>query len=83
MNIPGIVIHDAVAVAAAIDPSMFQWMKASVKVETQGTLEDGRTLVYHGNEDRVLVGMDIDMKQYMNLCTNMMRYYQEKELADI
>lgn len=36
MNIPGIVIHDAVAVAAVIDPSMFTWMKASVQVETQG-----------------------------------------------
>lgn len=79
MNIPGIVIHDAVAVAATIDPSMFCWMKASVKVETQGTLEDGRTLVYHGDEDRVLVGMDIDMDRYVNLCMDMMEYYRKEE----
>ena len=79
MNIPGIVIHDAVAVAAVIDPSMFTWMKASVQVETQGTLEDGRTLVYHGDEDRVLIGMDIDMDRYVALCTDMMEYYQKEE----
>lgn len=79
MNIPGIVIHDAVAVAAAIDPSMFRWMEASVKVETQGSLEDGRTLVYHGDGDRVLIGMDIDMDRYIGLCMDMMAYYQKEE----
>lgn len=56
---------------------MFCWMKASVKVKPRGTLEDGRTLVYHGDEDRVLVGMDIDMDRYVNLCMDMMEYYRK------
>lgn len=81
MNMPGIVIHDAVAVAAVIDPDMFRWMKASVRVETQGTMEDGRTVVYHGDEDRVLVGMDINMERYMGLCRGMMQYYHDREVV--
>lgn len=79
MNLPGIVIHDAVAVAAAINPDTFKWLRASVQVETQGKLEEGRTIVYHGDRDRVLVGMDIDMDQYVGMCARMMEYYQKME----
>ncbi len=77
MNIPGIVIHDAVAVAAVIEPDIITWERRSVRVETQGNLEDGRTIVYQGSENQVEVGMAINMERYMKLCMDMMEYYHE------
>ena len=82
MNIPGIVIHDAVAVAAAIDPEMICWEQCSVKIETEGNLEDGRTLVYHGKNDKVKVGMGINRERFIEMCENMMQYYYKKERED-
>lgn len=79
MNIPGIVIHDAVAVAAAIDPGLITWERYSVEVETEGNLENGRTLVYHGENDQVEVGMKIDRDRFIEKCEKMMKYYYEKK----
>ena len=75
MNLPGIVIHDAVAVAAAIDPQMITWEKCSIKVETEGELESGRTVAYHGKSNHVEAGIKIDQNSFMELCENMMKFY--------
>ncbi len=78
MNIDGIVIHDAVAVAAAIDESLITYKDAWVGAEYISTINMGRTVTaFESKSPNVHVGVDIDMQKYLTLLENMMKYYAE------
>ena len=67
----GAPIHDAMAVAHVIDPSLVETLHCNVEIETQSEFCDGRTVV-----DRWLVrdapknaevGIDVDAERFLDL----------------
>lgn len=81
MGIKGIVIHDAVTIAAVINPEIITYKKAYVCVEYTGSSNSGRTItdfgLLSGAEANTQVGVEIDMKGYIDLLEKMMFYYKE------
>jgi pyrimidine-specific ribonucleoside hydrolase len=64
-------IHDAVAVAHVIDPTLVTTRRANVAVETRSELCDGRTVVdlrgVTGREPNAEVGVDVDAERFLDL----------------
>jgi inosine-uridine nucleoside N-ribohydrolase len=67
----GAPIHDAMAVAHVIDPTLVATRRANVAVETQSELCDGRTVVdlrgVTGREPNAEVGVDVDVDRFLEL----------------
>ena len=70
-GVEGVPIHDAVAVAALLDPTLIDTRLLRVDVETASTHCDGRTVVdlwsVTGREANVHVGFDIDRDRFLDL----------------
>jgi pyrimidine-specific ribonucleoside hydrolase len=64
-------VHDAMAVAAVIDPSLVGTLPCYVGVETASQLCDGRTVVdrWHvtGEPPNAAVGIDVDAERFLEL----------------
>jgi inosine-uridine nucleoside N-ribohydrolase len=64
-------IHDAMAVAHVIDPTLVTARHANVAVETRSELCDGRTVVdlrgVTGREPNADVGVDVDAERFLEL----------------
>ncbi len=64
-------IHDAMAVAHVIDPTLLTTRHANVAVETRSDLCDGRTVVdlrgVTGREANADVGVDVDAERFLEL----------------
>src|SRR5579884_3621796 len=64
-------IHDAMAVAHVIDPTLLTTRPANVAVETRSELCDGRTVVdlrgVTGREPNAEVGIDVDAERFLEL----------------
>jgi pyrimidine-specific ribonucleoside hydrolase len=68
---PGAPIHDAMAVAHVIDPTLVATLECNVAVETQSQYCDGRTVA---DRDQVLdaprnahVGIDVEVERFLDL----------------
>jgi pyrimidine-specific ribonucleoside hydrolase len=64
-------IHDAMAVAHVIDPTLLTTQRTNVAVETRSQLCDGRTVVdlrgVTGREPNADVGVDVDAERFLEL----------------
>jgi inosine-uridine nucleoside N-ribohydrolase len=64
-------IHDAMAVAHVIDPTLLTTRRANVAVETRSQYCDGRTVVdlrgVTGRETNAEVGVDVDAERFLEL----------------
>ena len=64
-------IHDAMAVAHVIDPTLLTTRHVNVAVETESTFCDGRTVVdlrgVTGREPNAEVGVDVDAERFLEL----------------
>jgi inosine-uridine nucleoside N-ribohydrolase len=64
-------IHDAMAVAHVVDPTLVATRPANVEVETASQLCDGRTVVdlrgVTGREPNAEVGVDVDAPRFLEL----------------
>ena len=64
-------IHDAMAVAHVIDPTLVTTRRANVAVETSSELCDGRTVVdlrgVTGRPENADVGVDVDAERFLDL----------------
>jgi len=64
-------IHDAMAIAHVIDPTLVTTRHANVAVETRSELCDGRTVVdlrgVTGREPNADVGVDVDAERFLEL----------------
>ena len=64
-------IHDALAVAEVIDPSLVTTERCNVSVETQSLYCDGRTVVDRlhvtGRPENSLVGVDVEADRFLEL----------------
>ncbi len=64
-------IHDAMAVAAVIDPTLVGIIPCNVEVETSSRLCDGRTVVDRwgvtGKTANAHVGIDVDADRFLEL----------------
>jgi inosine-uridine nucleoside N-ribohydrolase len=64
-------IHDAVAVAHVIDPTLMTTRCANVAVETRSEYSDGRTVVdlrgVTGRDENAEVGVDLDAERFLEL----------------
>jgi inosine-uridine nucleoside N-ribohydrolase len=64
-------IHDAMAVAYVIDPTLVTTRPANIAVETSSTLCDGRTLVdlrgVTGRPQNAEVGVGVDAARFLDL----------------
>jgi pyrimidine-specific ribonucleoside hydrolase len=64
-------IHDALAVAVVIDPSLVETVECNVSIETASELCDGRTVVdrWHVTDrpPNAKVGVDVDAERFLDL----------------
>ncbi|MGZ4334814.1 MAG: nucleoside hydrolase, partial [Gaiellaceae bacterium] len=64
-------IHDAMAVAHVIDPTLMRTRQANIVVETRSDYCDGRTVVdlrgVTGREQNAEVGVDVDAERFLDL----------------
>ncbi|MGH3054164.1 MAG: nucleoside hydrolase, partial [Gaiellaceae bacterium] len=64
-------IHDAMAVAQVIDPTLLETRRANVAVETSSQFCDGRTIVdlrgVTGREPNADVAVDVDAERFLEL----------------
>lgn len=78
-NAKGIIIHDAVAVAAVIDNSILSYKDYFVGVETKSNLCLGRTVVDYANSlkqaPNVKVAVNADKTKFIQILKRMMSYY--------
>jgi pyrimidine-specific ribonucleoside hydrolase len=76
----GVPIHDAVAVAALLDPSLVETRSLHVDVETDSRFCDGRTVVdlwsVTGRPPNVQVGVDIDRERFLDLLITSIASYR-------
>lgn len=76
----GIVMFDALAAAALIDPSVVRGSQAFVDVETKGEFTSGKTLVdmknYWNRPQNTLVGFDSDREKFWSLIKKTVEYYR-------
>jgi inosine-uridine nucleoside N-ribohydrolase len=67
----GAPIHDAMAVAHVIDPTLVTTMLTNVEIETRSQFCDGRTVVDRwrttGGPDNCDVGIDVDAERFLRL----------------
>ena len=70
-DFPGSPIHDAVAVAHVLDPSLVETKRRNVEIELESELCRGRTVVdlwrRTEREPNARVGVDIDSDRFLEL----------------
>jgi purine nucleosidase len=67
-------IHDAVAVASVIEPSLVTTREARVEIETTGELTRGMTVVdFHAAKPVHHVGVDLDVERFWDLVLDAVR----------
>ncbi len=76
------VIHDALAVAGEIDPSVIKYEKYYVYVEDREIENVGETVIdfegTSGKEPNCWVAMEVDQPKFVNIMKDMCKYYAEK-----
>lgn len=76
------VIHDALAVAAEIDPEIVKFEKYYVWVEDREIENVGETVIdfkgENGKEPNCWVAMDVNQPKFVQLMKDMCKYYAEK-----
>lgn len=79
-GLEGAIVHDALAVAAVIEPSIIEKHKYYVAVETKGELTYGKTVVdiYNvtKNKPNAEVAMDVDREGFVEMFRGMMKSYE-------
>lgn len=79
-GLEGAIVHDALAVAAIIEPSIIEKYKYYVAVETKGELTYGKTVVdiYNvtKNKPNAEVAMDVDRERFVEMFREMMNSYE-------
>ena len=67
----GAPIHDAMAVAHVIDPTLVETLECNISIETGSEFCDGRTVVdlrgVTGREPNADVGVDVDAERFLEL----------------
>ena len=64
----GLVMHDPLAVAVALDPSLVRTQAVPVDVETRGELTRGQTLAdFRGQAGRIGVALEVDAARFVGL----------------
>lgn len=80
-NFPGAPLHDALAVAYVIDPTVLTTKYWNVKIETKGEFTNGRTVVdvYNitGDKPNTEVAMEVDLLKFKKMIFNMIKHYDE------
>ncbi|MBU5486177.1 nucleoside hydrolase [Clostridium sp. MSJ-11] len=75
----GAIVHDALAVAAVIDPSIISKKEYYVSIETKGELTYGKTVVdiydVTKNKPNVEVALGVDRERFVQMFKGMMREY--------
>lgn len=79
-GVEGVIIHDALAVAAAYDETLLETIRTSVVVETAGKWCRGRTVAGLENwlQDRsslTEVAMKVDRERFLEMLKNMAKFY--------
>ncbi len=76
----GMILFDALAAAALIDPTVISGSEYSVEVETKGEYTAGQTLVdiqsVRGLSPNAFVAMDSDREKFLCLLRNTLEYFQ-------
>lgn len=79
-GLEGAIVHDALAVAAVIEPSIITGHKYYVAVETKGELTYGKTVVdiynVSKNKPNAEVAMDVDRERFVEMFREMMKSYE-------
>lgn len=70
----GFVIHDAIAVASVIDPSVVETMPCTVRVETGDNEHYGESLVTEDAAGRVAITLKTDRAKFIALCDEMLAH---------
>lgn len=78
-NLDGAIVHDALAVAAVIDPSIIYKEEHYVTIETKGELTYGKTVVdiYNvtKNKANAEVALGVDREKFIEMFKGMMKVY--------
>lgn len=73
---PGVVIHDALAVAYVIDESCLELKNCQVSIETRDEIRIGKTIVdLEGKDKNVAVAFEVDFNLFKDLFEKMPLYY--------
>lgn len=73
---PGVVIHDALAVAYVIDESCLELKNCQVSIESRDEIRIGKTIVdLEGKDKNVAVAFEVDFNLFKNLFEKMPLYY--------
>lgn len=79
-GLPGAPLHDPIAVARVIAPSLVECVRAPVRVETAGTYTDGATVVdlHHvtGEPDNADVAVRVDVPGFFDLVVDAVATYR-------
>lgn len=79
-GLDGAIVHDALAVAAVINPNIIEKHKYYVAVETKGELTYGKTVVDIYNvtkkEANAEVAMDVDREGFVEMLRGMIKAYE-------
>jgi len=78
-GLEGAIIHDALAVAAVIEPDVIQKENYYVAIETEGKLTYGRTVIdmnrVTGNSPNAEVSLGLNRERFIEMLKEMMRAY--------
>lgn len=73
---PGVVIHDALAVAYVIDESCLELKNCQVSIESRDEIRIGKTIVdLEGKDKNVAVAFEVDFNLFKDLFEKMPLYY--------
>ncbi|SCG83864.1 ribonucleoside hydrolase 1 [Proteiniborus sp. DW1] len=76
----GAIVHDALAVAAVIEPTIIQKENYYVAIETEGKLTYGRTVIdmkkVTGNKPNAEVTLGLDRERFIEMLKEMMNSYK-------
>ncbi len=76
---PGVVIHDALAVAYVIDESCLELKNCQVSIESRDEIRIGKTIVdLEGKDKNVAVAFEVDFNLFKDLFEKMPLYYNLK-----
>ncbi|MEG0250260.1 MAG: nucleoside hydrolase [Peptostreptococcus sp.] len=74
---PGVIIHDALAVAYVIDENCLDLKNCNISIETRDDVSVGKTIVNQGNKEKnVLVGVRVDFDLFKRVFESMPLYYK-------
>lgn len=78
----GAIIHDALAVAAVIEPTIIQKESYYVAIETEGKLTYGRTVIDMNrstkNDPNAEVSLGLDRERFVDMLKEMMKAYRQR-----